>query len=117
MDSDQDERDEGDLADLEFEWHPRKAAANLKKHKVSFDEAKTIFGDKKNLVVPDRVHSDEEERYLALGRSDQGRLITLSFTERGSKLRLISARLMEPWERREYENANDQKRSGAKRQV
>jgi uncharacterized protein len=107
MKSDQDERFDGDLKGLEFEWHPLKAAGNLRKHNVSFDEAKTIFGDKQHLVVPDRVHSYDEERYLALGRSDQGRLITLCFTERGPKLRLISAWLMEPWERREYESAND----------
>jgi uncharacterized DUF497 family protein len=107
MDLDQGDRDDGNLSGLDFEWFPLKAAANLKKHAVSFDEAKTIFGDKKHLVVPDRVHSYEEERYLALGRSDQGRLITLCFTERDSRLRLISARLMEPWERREYEIANE----------
>ncbi|MDR3751111.1 MAG: BrnT family toxin [Terracidiphilus sp.] len=102
-----DERDDSSLNGLEFEWHPLKAAANVKKHAVSFDEAKTIFGDKKHLVFPDRLHSDEEERYLAFGRSDQDRLIALCFTERGLKLRLISARLMEPWERREYEIANE----------
>ncbi len=107
MDSDLDDRSDGDPNEFEFEWYPFKAAANLKKHKVSFDEAKTILGDKGHLVVPDRMHSYAEERYLALGRSDRGRLIMLCFTERGSKLRLISARLMEPWERRVYESANE----------
>jgi uncharacterized DUF497 family protein len=107
MDSDLDDLSGGDLRDLDFEWHPLKAAANLKKHKVSFDEAKTIFGDKKHVVVPDRVHSYEEERYLAIGLSDRGRFVTLCFTERGAKLRLISARLAESWERREYEIANE----------
>lgn len=106
MDSDQDDRKDADLNGLDFEWHPLKAVANLKKHKVSFDEAKTIFGDQKHVVFPDREHSNEEERYLAIGLSDQGRFITLCFTERDPKLRLISARLSEPWERREYEIAN-----------
>jgi uncharacterized protein len=106
MDSDQDHRNGSDLEGFEFEWHAVKAAANLKKHKVSFDEAKTIFGDKKHLVVPDREHSYGEERYLAIGLSDQRRFITLCFTERDARLRLISARLAEPWERREYENAD-----------
>jgi hypothetical protein len=96
-----------DATELEFEWHPLKAAANQRKHKVSFDEAKTIFGDKKHLEVPDRVHSFEELRYLAIGRSEQKRLLTLVFTERGTKLRLISARIAEPWERRQYENADE----------
>jgi uncharacterized protein len=92
---------------LEFEWHPLKAAANLRKHKVSFGEAATVFSDEKHLEVPDREHSDEELRYIAIGRSEQGRLLTLVFTERGTRLRLISARLAEPWERREYESTHE----------
>ena len=107
MDSERKSGDEDKLEDLEFEWYPAKADANWKKHKVSFDEAKTVFGDEKHLVVPDREHSDDEERYLAIGLSDQGRFITLCFTERDPRLRLISARLAEPWERREYEIANE----------
>jgi len=107
MVSEQDASNRDDTAQLEFEWHPLKAAANLRKHKVSFDEAKSVFGDKKHLEVPDREHSFEEERHLAIGRSKQGRLLTLVFTERGTKLRLISARTAEPWERREYENADE----------
>lgn len=92
---------------LEFQWHPVKAESNLKKHGVSFDEAKTIFGDERHLEVPDREHSYDEMRYLAIGQSIEGRLLTLVFTERGDKLRLISARVAEPWERREYENADE----------
>jgi uncharacterized DUF497 family protein len=107
MDSDRDDQNEGNFEGIQFEWYPPKATANLKKHNVSFDEAKTIFGDKKHVVFPDREHSYEEERFLAIGNSIQGRLIVLCFTERGQKLRLISARLAEPWERREYEIANE----------
>jgi uncharacterized protein len=107
VDDDRDVSDKSSLEGLDFEWYPPKAAANLKKHKVTFDEAKTIFGDKKHIVFPDREHSYEEERYLAIGSSDQGRLIVLCFTERGPRLRLVSARLAEPWERREYEIANE----------
>lgn len=91
---------------LEFEWHASKAAANLRKHGVSFDEASTIFADEKQLAVPDREHSLDEMRWLAIGRSGQNRLLTVCFTERGTKLRLISARTAEPWERREYEAQN-----------
>jgi uncharacterized protein len=107
MDSKQGAPGKDETKELKFEWHPLKAAANLKKHKVSFDEAKTVFRDKKHLEVPDREHSDDEVRYLAIGRSEKKRLLTLVFTERGTKLRLISARLAEPWERREYENADE----------
>ncbi|MGO8759428.1 MAG: BrnT family toxin [Terracidiphilus sp.] len=103
MDSVQDDDEAEGTGELEFEWYPAKAAANLKKHKASFDEAKTVFGDKRHLEVPDREHSDDEVRYLAIGRSEKGRFLTIVFTERGTKLRLISARLAEPWERREYE--------------
>jgi uncharacterized DUF497 family protein len=84
-----------------------KGGRESKKHQVSFDEAMTIFGDKMHVVFPDRVHSYDEERFLAIGNSSQGRLIVLCFTERYPKLRLISARLAETWERREYEIAND----------
>jgi hypothetical protein len=107
MESEQDDSSGHEIRDLEFEWDPLKAAANLKKHKVTFDDAKTIFGDKKHLEVPDREHSGDEVRYLAIGLAENGRVLTLVFTERGTKLRLISARVAEPWERREYENANE----------
>jgi len=107
MVSDRDDSDRVDISDLEFEWHPLKAGANLRKHKVSFEEAKTVFGDKKHLEVPDYDHSVEELRYLGIGRSERGRILTLVFAERGTKLRLISARIAEPWERREYENSDE----------
>ncbi len=100
-----DERD--DATELDFEWDPPKAAANFTKHKVSFQEATTIFGDKKHLVVPDREHSFDEPRSLAIGRSERGRLLILCFTERDDRIRMISARLADPWERREYEIANE----------
>jgi uncharacterized DUF497 family protein len=107
MDPDLDDRDDEDLDELEFEWYPIKAAANLKKHKISFEEARTILGDRKHLVIPDREHSEYEERSLAVGRSDQGRLLIMCFTERGNRLRIISARLAERWERRVYEIGNE----------
>lgn len=102
-----DDSDRDDIEELDFEWHPVKAAANLKKHNVSFDEAKTVFGDKRQLEVPDHEHSFDERRYLAIGRSEKGRILTLVFSERGTKIRLISARTAEPWEKREYENTDE----------
>jgi uncharacterized protein len=107
----QDSTDGDETGKLEFEWHPPKAAANLKKHKVSFDEAKTVFGDKRHLEVTDREHSFDEMRHLAIGRSEKGRILTLAFTERAAKIRLISARVAEPWERREYENRDERERA------
>jgi uncharacterized DUF497 family protein len=106
-----------DLRDFEFEWHPLKAAANLKKHGVSLEEARTIFGDKRVLVVPDRGHSFDEVRSLAIGRSENGRLLTMSFTDRGERIRVISTRIAERWERREYEGANEPKRTRNSEQV
>jgi len=97
----------GHFEGIDFEWYPPKAVANLKKHKVSFEEAMTIFGDEKVLFVPDREHSQDEERNLAIGRSSHGQLLTMCFTEREERLRIISARHAERWERREYEIAND----------
>ena len=57
----------------QFEWDPEKAAANLRKHGVSFDEAVTAFGDPLSVLLPDPDHSTGEERYLVLGLSTKGR--------------------------------------------
>ena len=87
----------------EFEWDPAKAASNLKDHKVSFDEASTVFGDRLAMLMADPDHSEEEERYLLLGVSLQGRLLVVSFAERPPRTRLISAREATRRERRQYE--------------
>ena len=76
---------------LEFEWDSKKAAENLRRHEVSFDEAVSAFGDNLSLTIPDPEHSENEFRYLLLGASSAGRLIVVSFTERGERIRLISA--------------------------
>ena len=95
-----------DIRGMVFEWYPPKARSNLKKHKVSFQEASTIFGDKKMLELPDREHSEEELRSIGVGRSDRDRLLFVNFTVHDDGVRIISARQAEPWERREYEIAN-----------
>jgi uncharacterized DUF497 family protein len=94
-----------------FEWHPFKAASNLKKHKVSFEEASTVFRDTRRVEAPDQWHSDDEQRYLGIGRSKQGRFLSIYYTFRAEKIRIISARLAEQWERIEYETSDDQKRN------
>ena len=87
---------------LEFDWDPAKAEANEKKHGVSFEEASTAFGDPLHMVVEDPRHSLEEERFALFGRSNAGRLLAVMDTDRGERIRLISARLATPSERRAY---------------
>jgi len=88
---------------MEFEWDRKKAAENLKKHGVTFQEAATVFGDPLALTFPDPDHSEDEERHLTFGLSLQKRLIVISHTERGDRTRIISARLMDREERVIYE--------------
>ena len=95
-----------DIRGIVFEWYRPKAQGNLKKHKVSFQEASTIFGDTNILELPDREHSEGELRFIGIGRSDRDRLLFVNFTVRGDKIRIISARRAQSWERREYEIAN-----------
>jgi uncharacterized protein len=87
-----------------FGWDPRKAAANLRKHGVSFEEAATAFGDPRSLSIPDPAHSYGEERFILIGRSERSRLLVvvhLEVTE--THIRLISARLASRQERNSYE--------------
>ena len=88
---------------LDFEWDPAKAIVNIEKHKVTFDEAASAFGDPLSLTVPDPKHSEGEYRYLLLGMSSAGRLIVVSHTERSGRIRIIGARPAVPKERRDYE--------------
>ena len=87
-----------------FEWDPQKAASNQKDHRVSFDEATTVFGDILALNMPDPDHSKGEQRFLVLGMSERSRLVVVSYAERPPRTRIISARLATSHERRKYEN-------------
>ncbi len=87
----------------DFEWDPRKAASNLTKHGVSFVEAVTVFRDPQARIVPDPRHSVGEERLAILGQSKRGRLLSVMFAERGTRIRLISARKATRRERNDYE--------------
>ena len=91
---------------LEFEWDDRKAKQNARKHGVSFEEASTVFSDPAALTIFDRVHSDEEDRYVTLGESQQRRLIVVAFTDRDDVIRIISARRATPRERNDYEEGS-----------
>jgi uncharacterized protein len=88
---------------MKFDWDENKASSNLSKHEVSFEEAKTVFNDLLYVDFYDPDHSDEEERYLIVGESNQGRLLIVSYTERGDSIRLISAREVTRSEREAYE--------------
>jgi hypothetical protein len=88
---------------LKIEWDPWKAAINRTKHKVSFEEAVTVFGDPLGRITDDPRHSETEQRYVLLGLSDRRRLLAVMFTEREQAIRLISARKATRLERREYE--------------
>jgi uncharacterized DUF497 family protein len=88
--------------DLDFEWDASKAETNARKHGVTFSEAATAFRDPLSVTVPDPRHSLREERWVLFGRSGQGQLLAVMHTERGPRIRIISARLMTPHERREY---------------
>jgi len=91
---------------IDFEWDPNKAAQNLRKHSVTFEEAATVFRDDLSITVPDPDHSMEEERFITVGLSSQNRLLMVAHTERGDLIRIISARELTPRERRQYEEAN-----------
>jgi len=75
-----------------FEWDPAKAAVNRLKHGVAFEEAISVFRDPKAVVRYDSKHSDGEERYIAIGISERGRLLAVVYTERDGKIRIINAR-------------------------
>ena len=91
--------------ELTFEWDEEKELSNRKKHGVSFEEAKTVFNDPLSITIADVQHSDDEDRYLDIGLSARGRLIVVSYTERGSNIRVISCRKATKFERRTYEQA------------
>lgn len=88
---------------VSFEWDARKAASNLRKHEVSFEEAMRVFGDPLAQIFDDPVYSDDERRELIVGHSSPRRLLIVSFVERGSAVRILSARRTTRRERRDYE--------------
>jgi uncharacterized DUF497 family protein len=87
-----------------FDWDPNKAARNLAKHGISFDEAETAFDDPRRVVKPDELHSETEDRWIVIGRTNQGRLAVIVCTKRNGRIRLISARRTTPRERRDHED-------------
>jgi len=93
---------------LVFGWDAEKARTNLRKHGVSFEEGATVFGDPLSLTIPDPLHSTDEERFVTIGESSSGRIVVVVHADRGQAVRLISARLAAPRERRAYHEGSQQ---------
>jgi hypothetical protein len=87
-----------------FEWDKDKERQNVKKHKISFDEAVTVFYDPLSATFHDPDHSIVEDRFITVGYSSQGRLFVVSHTERADAIRIISARLATISEKKRHEN-------------
>ena len=86
-----------------FAWDEDKAKENQRKHRVTFEEAETVFDDPLARTFLDPDYSEGEERYLEIGHSDKGRLLIVSYTERHERIRIISCRPATRKERRDYE--------------
>jgi len=91
---------------MDFEWDEDKAAQNLRKHKVAFTEAATVFGDPLSATFPDPDRSIDEDRYITIGTSDRGHVLIVSHTDRADRIRIISARKATRRERDSYEEEN-----------
>ena len=96
------------MFEFNFEWDPAKAASNARKHGATFENAATVFADQLMRSVPDEEHGDMEQRWITLGRAQDGRLLVVVHTYRelgdnGTMVRIISARPATPSERRDFE--------------
>ena len=89
---------------MQFEWNTEKAKLNKRQHKVSFEEAVTIFYDPLSATFEDPDHSATEQRWITIGFSSSGRLLVVSHADRGKSLRIISARTATAKERKKHES-------------
>lgn len=90
-----------------FDWDDGNSEKNWLRHQVSRSECEEVFFNLPLVVHEDREHSEEEDRFLALGQTDTGRLLFVVYTFRGERIRVISARDMTPRERRWYEHDSE----------
>ena len=88
---------------MQFEWDPEKAAANVKRRRISFDEAAGVLADPLSTTYPDEAHAEEETRLLTIGASQRGRILVVAHTERNDTIRITSARRATRREREFYE--------------
>jgi len=91
---------------VNFEWDPGKARSNRRKHRVSFQEAATVFGDPLAITFPDPDHSLSEQRFITVGMSTAGRVLLVAHVDRNDSIRIISARKITQRERKQYEEKN-----------
>ena len=89
-----------------YEWDPKKAAANQRKHDISFDDAASVFLDPLALTFADSDHSIAEQRGVTIGHTRRQQVVFVAHCQRGNRVRLISARRATPRERRQYEEGN-----------
>ena len=88
-----------------IEWDEVKNLLNQKKHRVSFEEAATVFADPLEIFIDDPDHSSTEHRFISIGESFSRRVLVVSYVERGNEIRIINARKPTRSERRTYEEA------------
>lgn len=88
---------------MRFEWDPKKAAGNMRKHGVSFEEAAAVFGDPLAGTIPDPLHSTDEPRLVTIGMTPAQRLIVVVHTDPDDRIRIISARLATRAEKKKHE--------------
>ena len=93
---------------MTFAWDPAKAATNLRKHGVSFQEAATVFEDALSATYFDPDHSTQESRYITVGVSRSGRRLIVAPTDRGESIRIISARKTTRREKKQYEEGTQE---------
>ena len=88
---------------MKFEWDLKKAGTNLRKHKVTFEEATTALSDPMSATGADPDHSITEDRYITFGVSERGRLLVVAYADKGETIRIISARVASKGEQKIYE--------------
>ena len=88
---------------MQFDWDPLKAATNVKRRRINFNEAAGVLEDPLSTTYPDEAHSEEEARFLTIGASHRGRVLVVAHTERNDTIRIISARRATRREREFYE--------------
>ncbi len=87
-----------------FEWDSNKSQHNQRKHGVTFEEAQSVFADSNSLTIADPQHSDDEDRFIDIGYSAQGRMLVVVYTGRGERIRISSSRMASNGERKVYES-------------
>lgn len=94
------------MESIKFEWDENKNSINQQKHKISFDEAKTVFYDEEARIIDDPEHSEEEERFIILGLSKKANLLVVCHCYRASEtvIRIISARKATKTETKQYQS-------------